>query len=230
MAKLITVEWLGAPDVASLQAARGAFARVLVCDLRDPALAPLASRMPNADDLADASYPGASERSYFLRRRAVLRSFAALCAGVDAGALRVSYDQHGAPRVSGADVFVSVSNRGAHAALAVASSPVGVDLEPFDEAAPIIEDVLCKAERTALSKRAGPDRALAFLRIWTAKEAYLKALGRGFKRDPALVCVKADIQSFSVEDTGFAADLTTGAFAPRAGGGDLIVACAVLPG
>ena len=33
-----------------------------------------------------------------------------------------------------------------------------------------------------------PDKKTAyFLRVWTAKEAYLKAMGRGFLDDPALV-------------------------------------------
>jgi 4'-phosphopantetheinyl transferase len=122
-----------------------------------------------------------------------------------------------------------VSSRGARAALAVASAPIGVDLEPFDERTPVIEDVLCKGERAALARLSGADQARAFLQMWTAKEAYLKALGRGFKRNPQLTCIDIKGASFSVEDTGFAADLAAGAFAPPHIEGDLIVACALLP-
>lgn len=229
MAKAMAVDWLDAAAAATAVAARAPFARVLVCDLRDPALEALRALAPDADDLAGATYPGASERSYFLIRRATLRSFAARCGGVEPDAIRVFYDEHGAPRVAGAPLFVSVSSRGARAALAVASSPIGVDLEPFDETAPVIEDVLGKAERLALAKLAGSARVRAFLRIWTAKEAYLKALGRGFKRDPTLVCIDARGSGFTVEDTGFAAELAAGAFAPPLAGGDLIAACAVVP-
>lgn len=225
MAKAQEVEWLDGAGAAQTQAARGPFARVLVCDVRDSALGALRVD-PDAGDIADAKYPGASERSHFVDRRVVLRAFVARCAGLAPEALRIVYDEHGAPRVIGADLFVSVSSRGARAALAVASAPVGVDLEPLDEAAPVIEDVLGKAERAALARLAGEARARAFLHIWTAKEAYLKAVGRGFKRDPALVNVGLRGAGFTVEDTGFPAELSAGVFAPK---GDVVVACAVLP-
>ena len=230
MARQIAVEWLDAGNAAHAPVPRAPFARVLVCDLRDPALAPLVATAPDAGDRADAAYPGASERSYFLQRRAAVRSLAALCAGVAPNTIAISYNQDGAPRVAGANLFVSVSSRGARAALAVASAPVGVDLEPFDDRTPVIEDVLCKSERAALARLSGAEQARAFLRIWTAKKAYLKALGRGFKRNPTLICINAGAASFSVEDTGFAADLAAGSFAPHHGdGSDLIVSCAALP-
>ncbi len=225
MAKAIGVEWLDAGGAANIAPARAPFARVLVCNLHNPALSSLRCA-PDAGDVADAKYPGASERSTFLDRRTLLRAFAARCAGVAPEAIRISYDEHGAPRVSGAPLFVSASSRGAYVALAVASSPVGVDLEPFDEAAPVIEDVLGKLEKLALSKLSDAQRTLRFLQLWTAKEAYLKAVGRGFKKDPALINIDARGVAFTVEDTGFPAALAAGAFAPRA---DFIVACAVLP-
>ncbi len=226
MAKSLPIEWLDAEQAGASAPARGQFARALVCDLRDPALASLRKAAPDAGDLADVKYPGASERTTFLERRTLLRAFAARCAGIAPDAIRISYDEHGAPRVSGAPLYVSASSRGAHAALAVASSPIGVDLEPFDDAAPVIEDVLGKRERQTLTKLDGDERTLRFLQMWAAKEAYLKALGRGFKRDPSLININVRGVSFAVEDTGFAAELATGAFAPCA---DFIVACAVLP-
>lgn len=229
MAKAMTVEWLDAASGAAAGVARPPYARVLICDLRDRALETLRALAPDANDIEDANYPGASERSHFLARRATLRSFAARCAGADPHDIRIFYDGHGAPRVAGPRLFVSVSSRGARAALAVASSPVGVDLEPFDETAPVIEDVIGKAERLTLAKLAGPARAAAFLRIWTAKEAYLKALGSGFKRDPARICIRARAGGFTVEDTSFAAVLAAGAYAPQSLHDNLIVACAVLP-
>jgi 4'-phosphopantetheinyl transferase len=225
VAKAIGVEWLDAAGAANIAPAKAPFARVLVCDPLDRRLTVLRCA-PDAGDLADAKYPGASKRSTFLDRRTLLRAFAARCAGVAPEAIRISYDENGAPRVSGAPLFVSASSRNAYAALAVASSPVGVDLEPFDEAAPVIEDVLGKLEKRALSKISDAQRTLHFLQLWTAKEAYLKAVGRGFKKDPALINIDARGVAFTVEDTGFPAALAAGAFAPRE---DFIVACAVLP-
>ncbi|MBX9757926.1 MAG: 4'-phosphopantetheinyl transferase superfamily protein [Beijerinckiaceae bacterium] len=228
MGRQIAIDWLDGARGAGAAPVRGPFARVLVCDLREPAVAPLLEVAPDAGDLAHVTYPGASERSFFLQRRAALRSLVARCAGVEPDSIAITYDAEGAPRVSGANLFVSASSRGARAALAVASAPVGVDLEPLDEKAPVIEDVLCKSERAALARMKGAEQARAFLRMWTAKEAYLKALGRGFKRNPALICVSASAAAFTIEDTGFRAELAAGGYAPAAGG-DLIVACALLP-
>jgi phosphopantetheinyl transferase len=225
VAKAVAVEWLEAAGAAHIAPARAPFVRVLVCDPLDRQVAVLRCA-PDDGDLADARYPGASERSTFLERRTLLRGFAARCAGVAADSIRISYDDHGAPRVSGAPLFVSASSRGAYAALAVASSPVGVDLEPFDEGAPVIEDVLGKRERLVLSKLGRDERTLRFLQMWAAKEAYLKAVGRGFKHDPSLINIDVRAGAFAVEDTGFSAELAAGAFAPRP---DFIVACAALP-
>lgn len=226
MAKALTIEWLDAVAAIKAEPARAPFARVLICDLHDPALAPFRSVAPRAGDLADAHYPGASGRSHFIERRVVLRAFAARCAGATPDAVRIFYDEHGAPRVGGADLFVSVSSRGSRIALAVASSPVGVDLEPVEDDGPVIEDVLGKRERQTLEGLSRDARTRAFVHIWTAKEAYLKAIGRGFKRDPALININARANIFTVEDTGFAAELAAGAFVTSA---EEIVACAVLP-
>lgn len=226
MAKALTVEWLDAAAASMAAPARAPFARVLICDLHDPALARFGAIEPHAGDVADARYPGASGRSHFIQRRLVLRGFAARCMGAAAQDVRIFYDEHGAPRVDGADVYVSVSSRGERTALAVASSPVGVDMEPFEHAALVIDDVLGKRERQALERLTGEARARAFMQIWTAKEAYLKAVGRGFKRDPALVNINARGGAFTVEDTGFEAELLAGAYGA---GLKEIVACAVLP-
>jgi phosphopantetheinyl transferase len=226
MAKALTIEWLDAAAASKAEPARAPFARVLICDLHDPALAPWRSIEAHAGDLADAHYPGASGRSHFIERRLVLRAFVARCAGAAPEAICIFYDEHGAPRVGGADVFVSVSSRGSRIALAAASSPVGVDLERVEDAGPVIEDVLGKRERQALERLSQDARGQAFVRIWTAKEAYLKAIGRGFKRDPALINISARANMFTVEDTGFAAELSAGAFVAMK---EEIVACAVLP-
>lgn len=227
MAPRMTIEWLETNGAGGIGPARAPFARVLLCDLRNPALDALAAIAPNPGDLADVNYPGASDRSHFLRRRLVMRSLAARCAGLDARDIRIAYDAHGAPRVDGARLYVAASSRGAQTALAVASLPIGVDLEQVEDGAPVIDEVLGKSEREALARIAGGARARAFLQMWTAKEAYLKAMGRGFKRNPALVCIDVRGTSFNVEDTGFPAELAAGAFAPSPEPG-FIAACAVL--
>jgi phosphopantetheinyl transferase len=91
--------------------------------------------------------------------------------------------------------FVSVASRGSIAALAIASSPVGIDLEPLDAQAPVVREVLHPRELLALQE--APDH---FLRLWTAKEAYLKANGAGLVRDPAQIEISLEPQLFLARD------------------------------
>ena len=53
--------------------------------------------------------------------------------------------------------------------------------------------VLAPEEREALAGLAEPDvRHATFLRVWTLKEAVLKALGTGLSREPASVAIALD--------------------------------------
>src|SRR6185312_10744716 len=60
--------------------------------------------------------------------------------------------------------------------------PVGVDLERIDrvlDAGNLARRFFSKREAAALDALPEPERATAFLRLWTCKEAVLKALGAG---------------------------------------------------
>lgn len=195
------IEFLSAQDLPAPGAAANLrtanlprpFACTLIADLRDPRVLPLLRPAPVASDFRDEARPGASNRAYFLARRAALRSLVGLVADCRAEDVRIGYDGPGAPRVQFPDgVHVSVSGRGALAALAVASAPVGIDIEPVQAGGEIIEDVLHADERAQLASLDGDAKMRHFLRIWTAKEAYLKALGTGLTIDPAHVAISFD--------------------------------------
>ena len=79
--------------------------------------------------------------------------------------------------------FFSLSHSGEYAALAVADVPVGVDIEliqPFDISS--AKSCFTENEYGWLAKQHNDE---AFYRLWTAKEAVLKADGTGFAADPA---------------------------------------------
>jgi len=81
-------------------------------------------------------------------------------------------------------------------------------------------------ERNILETLTGEARADAFPRLWTAKEAYLKALGLGFARDPTKIAIGLD---FSILDEEAAPTILTRGwrrFVLR--GEDFIAACVVL--
>lgn len=67
--------------------------------------------------------------------------------------------------------------------------PVGVDLEPLDRAETLLEceTSFCHPEEIAGLPAEKGQRARQLLRIWTAKEAVLKALGTGLTHPPESV-------------------------------------------
>jgi phosphopantetheinyl transferase (holo-ACP synthase) len=96
---------------------------------------------------------------------------------------------------------VSSASRGSIAALALAAEPVGVDIETVALDADIPWNVLHPRERAALAELPEPSRCEAFLRIWTVKEAYLKALRLGLTREPSSFAVAIDSDgSPAIED------------------------------
>ncbi|MGH9277024.1 MAG: 4'-phosphopantetheinyl transferase family protein [Acidimicrobiales bacterium] len=97
----------------------------------------------------------------------------------------VEFDpEPGKPRLAGgAGPSFNLSHAGEVALIAVAAVEVGVDIEPLGPAQPL-EAMCTPAEREALAAIAMEDRSEAFLRLWTAKEAYLKAIGAGLTVEP----------------------------------------------
>lgn len=98
-----------------------------------------------------------------------------------------------APRVAGPDpdrLRLSSASRGPFAVLAVSPLPIGIDVEMVDEGAEPPWGVLHPAERHDLRALAPERRAAAAARLWSVKEAYLKALRRGLSHDPASFAVR----------------------------------------
>lgn len=102
------------------------------------------------------------------------------------------------------DVNFSLAHAGALALVAVATVPVGVDLEPVDRrpAPNLVGVVATPGEVRAVETGGAPPASL--LRLWTRKEALLKATGEGLARDPRTVEVglggPVTVEGFRVSD------------------------------
>lgn len=93
---------------------------------------------------------------------------------------------HGRPELPDhPEVKISLSHSGGLALLAISAGPrVGIDVElvrPRPRLARLAERVLTPEELAAWRSRPEPERLRAFLDAWTAKEAYLKAIGEGIR-------------------------------------------------
>jgi 4'-phosphopantetheinyl transferase len=177
---------------SSPQAEPGRGEVVVVVAHRPDLLAAAPPLSPDERLRAEAiAHPGA--RARFVAGRALLRRTLSRIAGVVPDTIDIGAAAGQAPVLGGAlaHLRVSLSHGETHEALAVATAPVGIDVEEtcpddFEALAAVIMD---PAELNAFHLLPAPERRAAFLRLWTRKEALLKAAGLGFSIDPRSAAV-----------------------------------------
>ena len=174
-----------------------------------------------------------------LLRRRVARALAARTGvarglGLDATAFAITTDALGAPWVepARAGLHVSFAHRQDLSAIALGPTPIGVDLEPDRDRLDLPLALLHPAEAKELMALPEERRCRAFLKLWTLKEAYVKALGVGFGLSPEAFRIEgfaADISTFRVGDATLTHWLTRPVRNP-AGASGVHVALALRPG
>ena len=124
-------------------------------------------------------------RERFARAHAALRRIVATYEGVAAAAVELSTPYGSGPRTR-TGLELSLSHSDEIALVAVATTPVGVDVESLvvaECAGGDLEDMaemtLSDRELEILSESAPHMRPVAWLRSWTRKEAWIKANGSG---------------------------------------------------
>lgn len=139
-----------------------------------------------------------------VNRYALARGLVAAALAVPAQDVRLETVKDQPPKVADpvdSGLRLSLASRGPWAAIALAAGPVGVDVEVESEAGEIPWNVLHPRETALLVDEDGMAKARAFARLWSLKEAYLKALGVGLSREPASFAVRfIDAQAAAVED------------------------------
>ncbi len=139
-------------------------------------------------------YRSAADARRFVAARGWLRQVLAADLGCAPAAVPL-VDGPGKPFVAGgAGPRFNLSHAGDLVVIAVATREVGVDVEVVADGTASLEAarVACTPpELAALDRLAPGERAEAFLRLWTAKEAYLKGRGVGLAVEPQRVEVGA---------------------------------------
>ncbi len=97
-------------------------------------------------------------------------------------------DTYGKPMLTGGPCF-NLSHAGDYAVLAVSETEIGVDIERWRRAdtAALARRFYHPGEQAVLAEAADPVER--FFTIWSLKESYVKALGRGFAVSPASFAV-----------------------------------------
>ena len=129
-------------------------------------------------DLADAAALGSARGAERLIRRRLLRALAGRALGVHPDAVIVERNTAGAPRIVAPEpLCVSHAGRAGWAALAIARTRVGVDVDLAAPESPLPLDLLHPDDRARLAALPAPALPRAFAELWVVKEAYAKASG-----------------------------------------------------
>ena len=92
----------------------------------------------------------------------------------------VMIDSHGRPRIDGLDF--NISHAGDYVIMALSDYPVGCDIERLrDRKSNIAKRFFSASEKEWMEGE--KDRQVAFYRVWTARESYVKYTGEGISLD-----------------------------------------------
>lgn len=119
------------------------------------------------------------------------RRTAALCAewlakkmlaeytGIPLEEILLERTEKGKPFAQNCAAHFNLSHSGPFVACAVGDAPLGVDIEELATPDLRVAKRLCTPEEMVYLDLQKPDATLRFYRLWTAKEAYFKAIGTG---------------------------------------------------
>lgn len=125
------------------------------------------------------------DRHHYLVAHALLRTTLSRYAAKEPQAWRFEQNQYGKPRVrglfDGVELQFNLTHTRGLAACAVARHIVGVDAEWLDRRVDlsIAERYFAEPEVLAMQRLPVASQPKRFLEIWTLKEAYVKAVGKG---------------------------------------------------
>ncbi len=108
----------------------------------------------------------------------------------------VEHDPYGKPRLAGSEVCISFSHRDGWLLIGTAAHDIGVDLELIQPGLDVARTHFSPAEAHWLART---DQTDAFTRLWTAKEAVLKAVGTGIAQG----LDQPDFSAFQIEGQPF---------------------------
>jgi phosphopantetheinyl transferase len=171
--------------------------RPIVWSLRldsESAASALATVRHTDRDLAD--FAAAADAGQRLLRRRLTRALLSRAAGVAPGGILFGRTAGGAPTLlSPKGWHFSVAGRAPFCLIGLSAEPIGVDVEPLDDAPPLW-DMLTASEGAAIRALPAADRPREWLRRWCAKEAHAKRLGFARRADPAAIATVDDAGGF----------------------------------
>jgi 4'-phosphopantetheinyl transferase len=172
---------------------------VLIEPAGEPWLTAAAACLNPEEESKASRFRHPDHRDTWRAGRAWVRHHLAAALETSPGSLVFATNERGRPHLVGVPAAFDAnwSHAGHWMALAISRhSPVGIDIEIVRPDFPHLEveaSVCTAAEHAALDTTPDADtRRRLFFRLWTAKEALMKATGLGAALDPALIDVRVE--------------------------------------
>lgn len=109
----------------------------------------------------------------------ILLSYGLRERGIDLENCKLITGAHGKPQVAGCEgLHFNLSHTGNYAVAVFSDAPVGIDIEHRRTLRQSLLDKCCTKDEQAWIQ-SQPDKEMAFVRLWTAKESYVKWSGEG---------------------------------------------------
>jgi len=118
----------------------------------------------------------------FIGARAALRMILGRATGAEPENLRILFSEHGKPHLPDGGPFFNASDSGDYVVVALTTAKVGVDIELVRTVRRhdrLARRVCTDRELEMLARAPEEERDALLLRLWTCKEAALKAVGIG---------------------------------------------------
>ena len=180
--------------------------RAFIADLSaTPSAVAIIAELDSAERERASTFVVQEARESFVRRRWLRRALIASVFNIDAARIAIESDHLGCPRIVAPaalrSVSLSTSTAGRLALVALREGGrIGIDIasvDPSHATADAAAVFMSPRERSAWASNCDPGE---FFRLWTRKEAALKALGTGFAIDPPLADVTGP--TLSLRDPG----------------------------
>jgi 4'-phosphopantetheinyl transferase len=146
------------------------------------ALAPAMSVLSAQEVERAQHYRNAYDTERFMLCRAALRCLLAQYVGTSARGIRFIKDAQGKPYAEGLSVRFNVAHSGDIALLAFSDDHIGIDVERIDTSADytlVMDSCFNAGEQHYVKESDGPLKQ--FYKLWTRKEAIVKATGKGIE-------------------------------------------------
>lgn len=186
------------PGLAALGVPDGSLG-LLHARIGDPPVpvAELESLLSAGERAAAARLVRRDDRLRSVTARGLVRVLLARCLAREPGGLRIERDEYGKPFMEGGPSF-NVAHSGPSVAIVIgARGRLGIDVEArrsIPEMESLVRRYFSPDEVSAWCALPAPEQEVAFFRVWTRKEAFIKAVGKGLS-------YPLDAFSVSVEGT-----------------------------